>query len=379
MTCRCWGATAAILWHLLGGSTLAAQAMGTLEVGVSAVRYEGFLGSGAAFASPTLRFDAPNLSLGAHANFLVFESGNRILQGLAAGGWRTPAVGGVHGELSGSAGVSAYADASRFGHALGRVLVHRSGERSGVWAGGATGRSFFGSSADTPYELELGAWTVYAGLALGATLTRTWFVDTAYTDVVATARWRRDVLELDGSAGFRAGSEGGGRGVYGELHLTLPLWNRLVALLSGGRYPSDPARGVVAARYLSLGLRITAFPKRLPPTPSLTSAQREASDEARAPFASAARLEVIPSSGGTRTIRVEAPGATSVEIAGDFTDWQPIGLQRGDGGHWEITLPIATGVHRVNVRLDGGPWLVPRGTRVEEDHFGSAVGILVIS
>ena len=36
------------------------------------------------------------------------------------------------------------------------------------------------------------------------------------------------------------------------------------------------------------------------------------------------------------------------------------------------------GAHRLNVRVDGGPWRVPRGTRLEADEFGTAAGIIVI-
>ncbi|NIM52609.1 MAG: hypothetical protein GTN78_05985 [Gemmatimonadales bacterium] len=381
MTRRCWGAAAgATLWHLLGWSTLAGQATGALEIGVSSVRYEGFLGSGAVFAAPTLRYDAANLSLGIHGNLTVFESGNQILQGLAAAGWRTPPAGRFRGELSGSVGVSSYSyeDAPRYGHAVGRLRAHYVGARSGVWVGGATGQSFSGAAAETPYEVEVSAWTVYQGLGLAATVTRAWLADTAYLDAVATARWRLRRLELDGTAGFRTWSGDGGRDAYGELHLRVPLGNRVTVLASGGWYPSDPVRGVVAARYVSVALRIAALPGRIPAVSPLTDALTRERDEPGSPSTGPARLEIASSSDDLRTLRVEAPGAESVEIMGDFTDWQPAALERLAGGRWEITLPIVSGVHRLNVRLDGGPWLAPRGTRVTEDEFGSKVGILVV-
>jgi len=97
-----------------------------------------------------------------------------------------------------------------------------------------------------------------------------------------------------------------------------------------------------------------------------------------APDPGEARLTVPTSLNDLHTIRVEAPGAQEVEITADFTDWQPMTLRRNSSGDWEITLRITPGVHRVNVRLNGGSWIVPRGLRVEVGDFGGGVGILVV-
>jgi hypothetical protein len=39
---------------------------------------------------------------------------------------------------------------------------------------------------------------------------------------------------------------------------------------------------------------------------------------------------------------------------------------------------LAPGVHRLNVRLDGGEWVVPAGARPEPGEFGGAVGVIVL-
>ena len=44
---------------------------------------------------------------------------------------------------------------------------------------------------------------------------------------------------------------------------------------------------------------------------------------------------------------------------------------RGDSGYKDHK-----GVHRLNVRLDGGRWVVPLGARLERTEFGDAVGIV---
>ena len=86
----------------------------------------------------------------------------------------------------------------------------------------------------------------------------------------------------------------------------------------------------------------------------------------------------IALSGYRGALRVHVRGVQSVELMGDFTDWQSVALTRIGADIWEIRLTVAPGVHRLNIRIDGGPWLVPQGTRLEETEFGGAVGIVVI-
>jgi hypothetical protein len=75
---------------------------------------------------------------------------------------------------------------------------------------------------------------------------------------------------------------------------------------------------------------------------------------------------------------IEAPEVGSVDIAGDFSDWQPVALTRTGDSRWETILAIPSGVHRINIRLAQGSWFVPAGiTRVVDD-FGGEIGIFVV-
>jgi hypothetical protein len=67
-----------------------------------------------------------------------------------------------------------------------------------------------------------------------------------------------------------------------------------------------------------------------------------------------------------------------VEIAGDFTDWQPMSLAPARQGGWEIVLRIPPGVHQINVRIDGGPWMVPGGTTRLVGDYDDEVGSFVV-
>jgi hypothetical protein len=67
-----------------------------------------------------------------------------------------------------------------------------------------------------------------------------------------------------------------------------------------------------------------------------------------------------------------------VELAADFTDWSPVALESASGGDWRVVLPIAPGLHRVAVRIDGGNWQAPPDTRAVVSEFGTRVGEVVI-
>ena len=45
---------------------------------------------------------------------------------------------------------------------------------------------------------------------------------------------------------------------------------------------------------------------------------------------------------------------------------------------WETVLPIPSGMHRLNVRIDRGPWIVPVGLTRAADDFGDEVGIVAV-
>jgi 1,4-alpha-glucan branching enzyme len=135
---------------------------------------------------------------------------------------------------------------------------------------------------------------------------------------------------------------------------------------------------VLGATYVTAGVRIATA--RTEPLPALTNpAPIIAAARARKPTSSltTARLEITPTA-SLHTIRVHAVNASSVEVMADFTDWQPIQLQLVRDGIWEIKQELTLGVHRLNVRVNGGEWFVPEGAREEQDEFGSVVGIIVV-
>ena len=372
------GAAAAWLLPLSLASPLSAQTVATLEIGPSVVEYDGFLVSGAAIASSSLRYDTPTLSLGTQGTWVVFESGRDILQWTAAAAWITAPRGAWRAEFSGSIGISSY-DASGFGHVLGRTRLHYQGDRSGGWVSAATGQSF-GEFDATPFEVALGLWTVQDRLSMAASVTGSTVEGDGYVDLVGAARWSTAMVQFDAQAGLRSASLGTGTTGYGELAALVRVNDRIAVALSGGTYPSDPLRGVLGAKYITAGLRVQLFgaPAPASQSPIIAGAlARAALTLAESEHGTQTRL-FVTQSGPLVTLRIEARDTALVELMGDFTDWQPVALTRVGTGIWEITLDITPGVHRLNLRIDDGTWLVPAGTRLEETEFGGAVGVVLI-
>jgi hypothetical protein len=361
---------------------LAGQASASLGLGASLIRYEGFLTSGALVVAPSVRFDTPRLSFGGQGSWTAFESGNGVLQGQAAGAWRSASRGRWRVELSGSAGAAKYAEESGTGHLLGGARLHLLGRggNAGGWVGVTAGRSF-GGSAESPAELAVAGWTVRHRLALIGTAAAAWLGPHRYLDVQASARWTGPRVTVEGRIGARPLVRGGTAvgeattGGFGEVSALVSVTRRLAVALSGGSYPSDPARRVLGAKYLSAAVRVPLLGGVTPSPIRLDSWIRE--DRTLAPGASAATL-VLAGSAERRVVRIRIREARSVELMADFTDWEVVPLARVGCDRWEVTIPVPAGVHRVNLRIDGGPWLAPAGVRVERTEFGGLVGVVVV-
>jgi 1,4-alpha-glucan branching enzyme len=59
--------------------------------------------------------------------------------------------------------------------------------------------------------------------------------------------------------------------------------------------------------------------------------------------------------GKTQTFLFTAPTAMSVQLVGDFTQWQktPIPMQQGPGGVWQATVQLEPGEHHYRFLVDG--------------------------
>ena len=186
-----------------------------------------------------------------------------------------------------------------------------------------------------------------------------------YTEAEVGLSVVRGAMRLAALAGARLEERDRRTSGWAQAGADLQLGSRASLSVNAGRLRGVPELDVRASPFLSLALRLTSGRA---PGESLAPAGLEP------PNAFGVR-----SDGAQRTLRVRVPGAARVELKGDFTDWQPRALSPGlDAGCWEITLPIAPGTYRVNLRVDGGAWGAPPGLLDVEDEFGGRVGLLVI-
>lgn len=72
------------------------------------------------------------------------------------------------------------------------------------------------------------------------------------------------------------------------------------------------------------------------------------------------------------------PAADQVELAGSFTEWQRISMNRiGNSGYWELNLPVASGEHRFSYILNNDRRIAdPTLPAREKDDFGGENSIL---
>ena len=368
-----------------------AQGSGSLSAGLAAVRYDDTISVTAATVAPTLRYDSDLVSLLASGTYAQLAQRNGATswtsQGELAGSAFTPGLGPLRGEIAGRAGMSAHQDGTRTGEwqMLGRAHFMRT--TSGAWIGGGGGRTWDGASWRAVRAADAGAWMRRASSTFVATAAPTSVSVPAvgsntatslqYTDVELSGRYIPGRVELAGTIGYRAGDaavEPSDKRAWGSGTATLRLTRYLVLVGSAGSYPVDFAQGFPGGRYLSIAL---GFAPRLRSTDSDVATMAHATGAtARDGETAAFTVQALPS--GAQRIRLRAPSAARVQLAGDFTAWQPVELRRAGDGWWETELPARAGTHEVSVRVDGGTWEAPPGLVVIVDELGGRSGLLVV-
>jgi 1,4-alpha-glucan branching enzyme len=101
--------------------------------------------------------------------------------------------------------------------------------------------------------------------------------------------------------------------------------------------------------------------------------------------------EASPSTGGQKygprqvgnTIMFTAfyPQATSVQIAGDFNDWQPEKnpMSKTGDGTWQASMSLSKGVHRYRLVVDGRWQHDPNNDMTEPNPYGDLNSVLKVS
>jgi hypothetical protein len=351
-----------------------------LDAAMAYVKYDGYIGSGAAVVSPAVAWHSPRTNVAARGTFLLFETGHTSLDGLLSASTFSPPLGPLRVEGAAEAGGSAYSGYSgtaRFAHALGDLRVHLIGGRWGLFAGALAGGLSSPDANGSASGVSAGLWARGPASALEITWTHVAVLHMDYGDLQGRARWQTGPVAIEANAGTRAASAGIGAGAYGDLSATLRVSERVDVVVAAGSYPSDPVRGTIPGRYLTAGVRLATGALARRAEPLAVAAPPPPSPSAASPWLAGARV-AIEQLGGRPALVVYADNDHRVELSGDFTDWQPVALASDGPGRYRLAAPLTAGMWRFNVRLDGGPWGVPQGAALEADEFGGSVGVLVV-
>ena len=186
-----------------------------------------------------------------------------------------------------------------------------------------------------------------------------------WRDAELGLHWSAGRVALDGVFGTRYAARSQPNETWGQIQSAVSLAPDLALIASTGVRPSSAAYGMARSRFVELGVRVAPGALIRPRLP-------------RGVRPTAAAFQIDDADHGARRLRIRVPGARSVELAGDFTNGQPMALERGEADQWEITLAIPPGMHRVAIRIDGDTWTTPPGIAAVPDEFQGTVGVIVV-
>lgn len=375
---------------LLSGSATA-QVRGEIDAGV------GRAGSWSSAQRVVLEASTVRLEvMGEQRDFGTQGTG---MAGFASASWFHGLAGPLRVELNGTA--QGQQDLGRDDGiaALGGGRVHLIRAREGLWLGLGLG----GNQLGPLRRWEAGAWKSIGSLSLqfqawqssnrvGVTGldTAPTFPDTltpapqsggeqvrSWTDLGLWTHWGGGRTELRLASGMRIGRPDAETDATGDsprasvsstwwmAEATYWLVDRLGMVTTVGRLPIDPALATTGEQFLRVGFRLSLHRAR--PVPRIFAPVRSSSGAFQARQLPGAQVEFL----------LRAPKARTVELMGDFTGWEPRRMERVKG-RWHLRLPVGPGMHRLNVRYDGGPWQAPPDTRMVRDEFEQESGELVI-
>lgn len=289
---------------------------------------------------------------------------------------------GLAGEIAGRAGHGAAAGSPMELRLDGAARLHARGSAAGGWIGaGARRYTSDGRVAGGPYvtggawrrlgnvqlrlEVEYGALPFVTGSAavgdtfvVGQTETKGDVAGATAARLSMVFAQGRGALELSGGVTRGEKTPAHRWGQAGAAVRITPVFSLLAA--AGTRGPEDFRAGSLGERFGRIGVRLH------PPAPRPAAAT------------AGVRFELRSWAGGRHALRVWAPDARQVEVAGDMTAWSPASLRRDPSGWWTLEVALAPGLYQLNLRIDGGAWVPPPGLATAGDGFGGLVGVVLV-
>lgn len=395
-----------------------AQIASTLEAGALVTSRDGEVPVSTMSVTPDVRLEFPLVAFAARGSAWLTGQQWQVADGSFSTTLASPTFHGLRAELLGNASRAFFEQSIGDDDISGQARLHALfGERGGAWIGGGVARPWRIAVVSAVDVSGGGAWARVGAATISGTYTNFLFtkvlpatrdsvsstvtcgsrseplpaapapvrLDIAgeipdastptcrryshFSDLEGTIHWAAGLLELQGQAGYRFGNTYDvtpDSRHWAAASATLWVSSRLAAVIGGGRIPANPARGLAARNYANFGMMLAyaPIPHRSVPVPS------------RAPAVQV--FEARTNQQGMQRIVVKVGSVESVDIMGDFSDWQPLTLVRRGRDLWELSVPMGAGIHQVNIRVDGGPWVAPPGLPTTRDSFGGETGILVV-
>ena len=333
----------------------------------------------------------------------------QLVDGSIGGTLVAPTIYGVRAELIGNA-ARAYDDRS-FGADqvdVGTRINFAFSKNAGAWVGGGVARPWRVAVVSTIDLMNAGAWIDVGRATFTATGTRLGLnkmgtneqlastsltpcnpaaggvvglaesdVDAVeacrrysrVTDLTVNGRWNLDRVEVAGEAGHRVGELAdvpSDSRYWSSGTVTMWVAPRAAFVMGGGRQPSNPARGIPARTFGTVGMTLAYAPTKYSVPVTEMNLARIAAFEAK------------PAAEGMQKIIVRVARVESVDVMGDFSDWSPLTMVRRGRDLWELSVPITPGRHQINIRTDGGKWVAPPGLPRVNDMFSGEVGVLIV-
>jgi AMP-activated protein kinase-like protein len=383
-----------------------------IEAGALQSHREGTLPINALAVTPGVRYANDRFTISGRGSALLSGTSWQLGNSAAAFEAYTPLLYRVRAEVSANASRTFFDPASQNDQLGAEGRLHFMSDRGGIWLGSGVSRPLRVAVVQNVNVSSGGMWTKFGPATLRGMVTTFFFtkalspdstpVESAascaapavseltaaarpgmfsatatggcrqqsrLTDLEASVRWEHRLVELTVRGGHRFGDSYDVTPESREWasgQAAIWLTNKLAAVAGGGREPAQPTRGLPARSYASLGMMLAYWPIPRGVVPVETPASMVKMFEFRNAGESLQRF----------TARIG--GVETVEIMGDFTGWEPVPLIRRGRDQWELLLPMAPGIHQINLRIDGGQWIAPPGMPTLRDGFNGEVGVLVI-
>ncbi|HVZ77516.1 MAG TPA: glycogen-binding domain-containing protein [Gemmatimonadaceae bacterium] len=383
----------------------AAQLVSRIEAGAIVTSAPGTVPANAFSLTPDLRYEGGPLRIAARGSAWLDGQAWQVADGYLTAALSSPTRYHLRAEAIGDLSRAFYDRETRNDQIDAQARVHLVfSQRGGMWLSSGIARPWRVAVVSSVDMAGAGAWTQVGGATLTGTYTNFSFTRIAsahdsagnaesctarnlsgvaaqvagndclrqsrFSDVQGTVHFEKGFFEVSAQTGYRFGADYDvtpDSRRWASATATVWLSQVVAAVVGGGRQPANPARGLPARNYANFGLMFS-------PWPAMTSGNVPVDLRASAMH----DFDVDQAGASLQRVQVQISGVQSVELMGDFTGWETVAMARRGRDLWEALLPIAPGVHQINVRVDGGKWQPPPGTPAMHDGFNGDVGILVI-